>query len=139
ATSYSIGVGGRDTPSMDAVTVNTVSAGDSTPQGYSDGTDVGGQKYVYSRRTDGTNLAEHKPYSVSRPPSGFQDSADASNSTVLTDGIVGSPVTGGYSYWDGQCWTSGTAVDFVVNLQAVTMPAGVRAHLFGYPGWDALK
>jgi YVTN family beta-propeller protein len=137
--SYIIDVGGSDHPIMDSVTVNTVSAGDSTPQGYSDGTDVGGQKYVYSRRIEGTNLAEHKPYSISRPPSAFQDSADASNTTILTDGIVGSPVTGGFSYWAGQCWTANTTVDFVVNLQTVTTPAAVRAHLFGYPGWDALK
>ena len=136
---YIIDVGGSDHPIMDSVTVNTVAAGDNTPQGYSDGIDAGGQKYVYSRRVEGANLAEHKPYSVSRPPSGFQDSAGATNTSILTDGVVGAPVTGGYSYWPGQCWTSGTTVDFVVNLQAVTMPAGVRAHLFGYPGWDALK
>src|SRR4029077_8616903 len=81
---------------------------DPTPYGYNDGRDVGGQKYVPMKRTEGTNLASGKLYTVSRPPSQFQSSPGAANTTILTDGVVGSPVTGGSYYPWGQCWTSRT-------------------------------
>jgi regulation of enolase protein 1 (concanavalin A-like superfamily) len=48
-------------------------------------------------------------------------------------------VTGSFSYWLGQCWTSGTNVDLRVDLRQSRTAGGFRAHLFGYPGWDALK
>ena len=100
---------------------------------------MGGQKYMPMKRTDGMNLANRKPYTSSRPPSGFQSSPGASNATILTDGVVGSPVTGGTSYWWGQCWTSGTDVDLQVDLGDSKMVSAFRAHLFGYEFWDALK
>jgi hypothetical protein len=57
-----------------------------------------GERYVPTRRTEGTNVAMNKPYTASRAPSGFHDSAPASNTTILTDGIVGGPVTGSNYY-----------------------------------------
>ena len=68
----------------------------------------------------------------------FQSSAGASNTTILTDGVVGAPVTGSFSYWFGQCWSSGSDVDLRVDLGATQSVGAFRAHLFGYPGWDAL-
>ena len=79
------------------------------------------------------------PFTISRAPSGFQSSAPASNTTILTDGVVGSPVTGSFSYWLGQCWVSGSNVDLRVDLGQPRATGAFRAHVFGYPGWDALK
>jgi hypothetical protein len=134
---YIVDVGGSDHPIMESMTVSLAGA-DSGAPGYSDGVDAGGAKYVYRRQTVGTNFAVGRPFTISRAPSGFQSSAGASNTTILTDGIVGSPVTGSFSYWWGQCWTSGADVDLRVDLGAARNAGAFRAHLFGYPGWDAL-
>jgi hypothetical protein len=136
---YVVNVAGFDHPVMESITVNLEDSGDATPYGYSDGIDKGGQKYAHRKQTAGTNMAVNTPYTFSRPPSGFQASAGASNTTILTDGIVGSPVTGGVSYWWGQCWSSGSNVDLGVDLGALRTARAFRAHLFGYPSWDALK
>ena len=55
---YIIDVGGSDHPQMDSMTVNVAEAGDGIDYGYSDGRDVGGDKYVYTKRTDGTESRE---------------------------------------------------------------------------------
>ncbi len=136
---YVIDVGGSDHPVMESLRVSLVDPADPTPYGYGDGVDAGGQKYVYRKRADGTNLAKGKPYTVSRAPSGFQHSPGPENTTILTDGVVGAPVTGSFSYWWGQCWSSGADVDLKVDLGAPLTVGAFRAHLFGYPFWDALK
>lgn len=136
---YVIDVGGSDHPIMDSISTSVAAADDGAAAGYSDGLDAGGDKYVFSRRTDGANLARDKPYTFSRPPSGFQSSAPPSNATVLTDGVVGAPASGGISYWSGQCWSSGLPVDLQLDLGVPQAVGAMRAHLFGYPGWDALK
>jgi hypothetical protein len=136
---YVVNVGGSDHPVMESITLNVDGAGDGSPAGYSDGVDAGGQKYVYRKRTDGMNLAAQKPYTISRAPSGFGSSAGAANTTILTDGVVGAPGTGGIAYWWGQCWTSGQNVDLLVDLGAPQAVGAFRAHLFGYASWDALK
>ena len=136
---YIVNVGGSDHPVMESMRLNVADDADPTPFGYNDGVDAGGTKYLYRKRSEGTNLAARKPYVVSRPPSQFQNSIGASNTTVLTDSVVGGPATGGFSYWFGQCWTSGQDVDIQVDLGAVRSIGAVRAHLFGYPFWDALK
>jgi hypothetical protein len=136
---YIVNVGGSDHPDMDSLTVNVVGSGPSSPYGYSDGVDAGGQKYLYTKQTVGTNWAKSMPYTPSRAPSGFQSSAPAANTTILTDGVVGAPVTGSFSYWLGQCWTSGANVDLTVDLGQSRTTGAFRAHVFGYPGWDALK
>lgn len=135
---YIINVGGADHPIMTSLTTSA-DAGDGSPSGYSDGVDVGGVKFLYRKRADGTNLAVNKPFTISRAPSGFQQSAPATNTTILTDGIVGSPVTGGISYWHGQCWTASQPVDLQVDLGSSRSIGAARAHVFGYPFWDALK
>ena len=136
---YVVNVGGSDHPVMESITMKLEDAADTTPLGYSDGADVGGQKYVPTRRMDGTNFATNRPYTMSRAPSGFQASAGAGNTTILTDGIVGAPATGSTSYWWGQCWTAGQDVDLQIDLGAPQTLRAFRAHLFGYPFWDALK
>ena len=124
---------------MDSLTLHVEGSGTGLPYGYSDGVDAGGQKYLYTKQTIGTNWAKGMPFTISRAPSGFQSSAPASNTTILTDGVVGSPVTGSFSYWLGQCWVSGSNVDLRVDLGQPRATGAFRAHVFGYPGWDALK
>ena len=48
-------------------------------------------------------------------------------------------MTGSFSYWLGQCWASGSNVDLRVDLGQSRATGAFRAHVFGYPGWDALK
>jgi hypothetical protein len=136
---YDIDVGGADHPIMDSLTVNLAGSGDGTPYGYSDGTDAGGTKYLYRWRTDGVNLAVGRPYGFSRPPGSFQGSAGAEHTTILTDGVVGAPATGGISYLFGQCWYPGSDLDITVDLGQPQPVGAFRSHLFGWPAWDALK
>ena len=136
---YVVNVGGSDHPVMESMKLAVADDSDTTPFGYNDGADAGGQKYVFSKRTDGTNLATARPYTFSRAPSGFQSSAPASNTTILTDGVVGAPATGGRTYWWGQCWSSGANVDLQIDLGGPRSVAAFRAHLFGYPFWEAFN
>ncbi len=136
---YVVNVGGSDHPIMESIKMTLVDPSDTVPYGYSDGVDAGGQKYVHTRRTDGTDLARNRPYTISRPSSGFQSSAGAGNSTILTDGVVGAPATGGTSYWWGQCWSSGHDVDIQIDLGTARAVGAIRAHLFGSPFWDAFR
>jgi hypothetical protein len=136
---YDLNVGGTDHPIMRSVSVNLQGSGDGTPYGYSDGTDVGGAAYRYRWRSDGVNLAQGKPYTVSRAPSGFQGSVGDDNTTILTDGVVGAPATGGLSYLWGACWYPEGDVDLTVDLGQPQMVSAFRGHIFGWPDWDALK
>jgi len=76
---------------------------------------------------------------VSRAPSGFQGSVGADNTTILTDGVVGAPATGGLSYLWGACWYPEGDVDLTVDLGQPQMVSAFRGHIFGWPDWDALK
>jgi len=136
---YDINVGGVDHPVMRSMRVNLEGSGDGAPSGYADATDVGGVKYVHRWRTDGLNLAQGRPYSVSRPPSVFQESAGAASTTILTDGVVGAPATGGLTYRWGACWDAGADLDITIDLGAALTAGAFRGHIFGWPDWDALK
>lgn len=138
-TTYVVNVGGADHPVMESMRLTLADDSDTTPFGYGDGTDVGGAKYVHQKRTEGVHLAKNKAYTLSRPPNGFQSSPGPEDTTILTDGVVGSPVTGSSSYWWGQCWGPGSPVDMRVDLGQTRSAGAFRAHLFGYPFWDALK
>jgi PKD repeat protein len=138
-TTYVLNVGGSDHPVMESMRMSLADDADTAPFGYGDGLDAGGERFVHVKRVEGTNLAKNKPYTISRPPSSFQSSAGPENTTILTDGIVGAPATGSTSYWWGQCWTSGSTLDMTVDLGQTASAAAFRAHLFGYPFWDALK
>jgi hypothetical protein len=135
---YVVNVGGSDHPVMDSIKLTVADGSDAAPFGYTDGIDAGGQKYVYMKRTDGTNVAKNKPYSFSRPPSGFQSSAPASNTSILTDGVVGSPQSGGASYWWTQCWSANQEVSLQIDMGQPRTVGAFRAHLLGSPSWDAL-
>jgi hypothetical protein len=138
-TSYVVNVGGSDHPVMESIRLNVEDEIDATAFGYGDGLNVGGERYLHTKQIDGTNVAKQMPYTFSRLPSGFQGSAAADNTTILTDGIVGAPATGGVSYWWGQCWSANQDVNLHLDLGEVRTVGAIRAHLFGYPFWDALK
>src|SRR5690606_36460358 len=64
---YEINVGGYDHPVVNSLTVNLKGARGEVQPGYSDGKDVGGEKWVGKWATYGKNLAMGKPYTVSVP------------------------------------------------------------------------
>jgi hypothetical protein len=136
---YAINVGGKDHPVMEALGVSIAGAGDTAPYGYSDGADAGGETFVPKQRLEGTNLAVGKAYTVSPGPTVFQGSAGSGNTTILTDGVVGSPQGGGVSYWWTQCWKQNQNVTLQLDLGQLQQVGAVRAHLGGYTTWDALK
>ena len=136
---YVINVGGADHPVMRSIRVNLEGSDAATQAGYADGSDAGGEKYVHRWRTDGLNLAQGRPYTVSRRASGFQDSAADGDNTLLTDGVVGGSITGGLLYRWGACWDSGEDVDITIDLGNGASAGAFRGHIFGWPDWDALK
>ena len=136
---YIINVGGADHPIVDALTVNLKGARPNVKYGYSDGIDVGGEKWVGVWATYGSNLAAHKPYTVSTPPLPREQSWGAHDDSGkrLTDTFVGSPYNGGSNYQDGAMWR--TPVDITVDLGEVQSCKAFRIHLFGYDWQDAVK
>jgi hypothetical protein len=135
---YKINVGGYDHPVVDSMTVNLKGARQDTKPGYSDGKDVGGEKFVGKWATYGKNLAEKKPYTLS-VPSDTQWEAGDPDLKKLTDGRVGSSYTGGVAYRDGAIWKPNGNPEITVDLGAPTKAAAFRIHTLGYEGWDAMK
>ena len=91
-----------------------------------------------SRRSEPTSRSR-QPYTFSRAPSGFQSSAPATNTTILTDGVVGSPVTGSFCLLAGPVLVVGVERRPARSTSPVAHHRGVPRPLFGYPGWDALE
>ncbi|MCL2646979.1 MAG: discoidin domain-containing protein, partial [Phycisphaerales bacterium] len=137
---YTINVGGDDQPIVDSLTVNLKGARGTAPvkYGYSDGKDVGGEKWVGQWATYGKNIAVGKPYTVSAPSTGQYGSQDPDNKK-LTDGAVGSPYSGGTNFQYGLLWKPNTNPEIVVDLGEIQKCAAFRIHTLGYPFWDAMK
>jgi hypothetical protein len=141
---YTINVGGADHPIVDSLRVSyggaagTGGAGGDGQYGYSDGEDVGGERWTGTWATYGRNLAEGKPYTVTVPSLTNWDSGDPDN-TKLTDGVVGSGYTGGITYSYGALWSERTEPEITVDLGSVQRCAGFRIHIHGYEGKDAVK
>ena len=136
---YSIDVGGADQPVVDSLTINPKGARGELKYGYSDGKDVGGEKFVGKWVEYGKNLAEHKPYTVSIPPLKNQWESGDPDGKKLTDGVVGSSYTGGTTYREGPIWTEGKKPEITVDLGEPQKAAAFRIHIFGYPFNDAIK
>lgn len=106
--------------------------------------DHDGQDIPHMRRledrwvTYGSNLAEHKPYACSVPSRTQWDAGDPTG-TILTDGIVGPPYTGGAAYRYGTLWNERGAPVVTVDLGQVETCAAFRIQAGGYPWWDALQ
>ncbi len=86
----------------------------------------------------GRNVAERKPYRCT-VPSRMQWDAGDRQGTILTDGIVGPPYTGGTAYRYGALWNEGDVPVVTVDLGQVHECAAFRIPAGGYPWWDALQ
>ena len=138
---YSINVGGADHPIVESLTVNTKGArtGEPVKYGYSDGKDVGGEKWTGSWVTYGKNLAQGKPYTLSVEPAKDRWESGDPELKKLTDGRVGSSYSGGTSYREGPLWEKGTKPEVTVDLGQPVKAAAFRIHIHGYKAQDAVK
>ncbi len=135
---YTINVGGADHPVVNSLSIAGDGASKSKP-GYSDGKDVGGEKFVPRHVTCGKNLALGKSYKVS-VPSATQWGAGDPDGTKLTDGIVGPPYPGGTAPAAALLWNKGQKPEIIVDLGEAKECGAFRIQLgAGYPWWDALK
>ncbi len=136
---YTIHVGGADHPAVNWLRVNAAGTLPDTHPGYSDGKDLGGEKFVPRWVTYGKNLACGKPYQVS-VPSGSQWGAGDPEGTKLTDGIAGPPYPGGVAPRLALCWDKGQAPEITVDLGRAERCGAFRIQLgAGWPWSDALK
>ncbi len=140
---YEIHVGGADHPVMESLRTNLqdtlAAATRATEYGYSDGQDIPHTRRFEDRWVNyGSNLAEHKPYVCSVPSRTQWDAGDPKG-TILTDGIVGPPYTGGTAYRYGAIWNEEDAPVVTVDLGQVETCAAFRIQAGGYPWWDALQ
>jgi hypothetical protein len=136
---YVIDVGGVDHPIVESLAMNLAgSRAEDVTYGYSDGVDVGGEKFVPVWATYGKNLAIGKPYTVSEPSETKWKGGDP-DGKKLTDGIVGPPYAGGTSYASGALYGKTIEPLITVDLGAPTACASFGLNIHGYPSQDALK
>jgi hypothetical protein len=135
---YTINVGGADHPIVDSLAVNLKGPVGDTKYGYSDGKDVGGEKFRDRWATYGKNLAEGKPYTCTVPSRTNWGAGDPQGK-ILTDGVVGSPYVGGTAYQFGALWQQGDKPVVTVDLGKVERCAAFRIQTGGWPFWDALR
>jgi len=134
---YTIDVGGAGHPVVNWFRVTTTNV--NAVSGYSDGIDVGGEKFISKWVTYGTNLARLKPYTVS-VPSDTQWGAGDPEGAKLTDGIVGPPYPGGVAPGSSLLWNKGQHPEITVDLGKPQSCGAFRIQLgAGWPWWDALK
>ncbi|MCH5378319.1 MAG: hypothetical protein JJ992_30550, partial [Planctomycetes bacterium] len=139
-TRYTIDVGGVDHPVVEQLQIRQAGAAEEVDLGYSDGIDVGGQRFQDRWITVGRNLLVGKPYRVTRPPTG-QWGGDDPDHKKLTDGVVGPPFAGGIAPRSGAIWDHRDGpVDITADLGRLEAVAAFRIHLTGgWPWWQALK
>jgi hypothetical protein len=133
---YTINVGGEDHPVMESLAVSV--ADGSTKAGYSDGKDVGGEKWVGRWETVGKNMAVGKPYTLSHPSKTNWDAGDP-DGKKLTDGVAGPTYAGGTSYATGAIWDGKTNPAITVDLGQSQSCASFGMNFHGYPWHDAMK
>jgi hypothetical protein len=136
---YSINIGGCDHPQMNWLRVNLAGTESGVKSGYSDSTDVEGEKYVGRWVSYGRNLAEGKKYTVSVPSRTNWEAGDP-NGTKLTDGVIGPPYAGGIGPMYALCWQKGDEPIIDLDLGRPELCGAFRTHLSaGWPWWDAMK
>jgi len=136
---YTINVGGCDHPVVNSLRVNLKGSVENIKHGYSDGFDVGGNKYVSRWISYGKNLAEGKSYEVSVPSKTHWGAGDPQG-TKLTDGIMGPPYAGGIGPRHALCWDKGDDPVIEVDLGQAQRCGAFRIHLSaGWPWGDAMK
>src|SRR5262249_7856516 len=134
---YAINVGGADHPVMNSLRVNLQGAVPDSKDGYSDGKDVGGEKFVPKKLTLGKNLSLGKSYTLSIPSGNNWGAGD--DGKKLTSGAGGPAYAGGTSYRSGALWQQDANPVITLDLGAPTLCASFGMNFHGYPWWDALK
>lgn len=136
---YFINVGGADHPVMNSLRITSRENNGAIKAGYSDGRDVGGERFVPRWVTRGRNLAQGKPYTVT-VPSTTQWGAGDPDGQRLTDGIAGPPYPGGTAPGFAACWNQGQNPEITVDLGRAERCGAFRIQVgAGWPWWDALK
>lgn len=141
---YTINVGGHDHPIVNSLRIASLPPSN-LPQvpkpagGYSDGKDVGGEKFVHKWVTYGRNLAEGKPYTCTVPSETNWGAGDP-ELKKLTDGVVGPPYAGGITPRFAAAWKKGQKPIITVDLGQPEACGAFRIQIgAGWPWWDALK
>ncbi|HEY5910254.1 MAG TPA: hypothetical protein VJA21_06575 [Verrucomicrobiae bacterium] len=134
---YDLDVGGADHPIVNWLRVSQAGAAAELKDGYVDGKDAGGTKFIGKWLTLGRNLALGKSYALSRPSRDNWGAGD--DGKKLTSGAGGPSYAGGTSYRSGALWMQNENPEVTVDLGAVTRCASFGLSLHGYPWWDALK
>lgn len=135
---YDINVGGVDHPVVSSLRVNVQGAVSGAWEGYSDGQDVGGTKFIPRWLTCGKNIAIGKPYTISAPSSTNWGAGDP-DGRKLTRGAGGPSYAGGSSYQSGALWNQGVNPVITLDLGTPADCASFGMNLHGYPWWDSLK
>ncbi|MBM4038946.1 MAG: hypothetical protein FJ290_10575 [Planctomycetes bacterium] len=136
---YTINVGGFDLPVVNSLKIAPLPKAPMPSGGYSDGKDVGGEKWLYKWVTYGKNLAEGKPYTCTVPSETSWGAGDP-DGKKLTDGVVGPPFVGGGTPRFGAAWKQGQKPEVTVDLGKPETCAAFRIQIgAGWPWWDALK
>jgi len=135
---YTVNVGGADHPVMNWLGVTQPQVASAANDGYSDGKDVGGEKFVPKWLSHGENLALRKPYTLSVPSSTNWGAGDPEGKK-LTCGAGGPSYAGGTSYRSGALWLEHANPIITLDLGAATNCASFGLNFHGYPWWDALK
>jgi hypothetical protein len=134
---YTINVGGADHPVVNFLRVNLAGALAGAKDGYSDGKDAGGEKFVPQWLTTGRNLALGRPYTLSLPSEHNWGAGD--DGRKLTSGAGGPSYAGGTSYRSGALWLQKANPVLTLDLGAPMSCAAFGMSFHGYPWWDALK
>jgi hypothetical protein len=121
--------------------VNLKGAQGDVKYGYSDGKDVGGEKFVGQWATYGKDIAAGKTYTYSVEPAEKKSvwGAEDPKMTKLTDNRVGSSYTGGSNFLEGPAWKPNKNPEITIDLGSPEKCAAFRIHLLGYPAADAMK
>jgi hypothetical protein len=140
---YEINVGGEDHPVVKSLRVNLKGATavlhpDPIQIGYSDGKDVGGQKFVGRWMKEGKVLSTGKPYTATEKSLTNWEAGDP-DGKKLTDGVVGSPYNGGISYRYGVVYDNKMKPEITVDLGDKQKCGAFRIQVGGWAPWDALK
>src|ERR1035438_8864982 len=135
---YSLNVGGEDHPVVNSLRVNVQGAESGARQGYSDGRDVDGTKFMPQWLTCGKNIALGKPYTLSAPSSTNWGAGDP-DGRKLTRRAGGPSYAGGTSYQAGALWNENVNPVISLDLETPSACASFGMNLHGYPWWDSLK
>jgi hypothetical protein len=125
-----------DHPIVNSLEINSATT---AKNGYSDGKDVSGEKFVPRWVSYGKNLALGKAYTVSIPSNTNWGAGDPEGKK-LTDGVVGPPYPGGVAPMFALGWDKGKDADITVDLGRTQKCGAFRIEVgAGYPWWDAIK